>query len=235
MIDIHCHLLFGVDDGPQTLEDSLALAKALVADGISTVVATSHVLEPPLPMSVILAEIARLEQEFAARDILLRLIPGAENHYSISLAEMRAHRINAGRYLLLEFPHRNLPASAGELIFALRSAGLIPIIAHPERNGSLLRDPDLLRPLIEQGALAQLTAASLAGDFGSPVRQCARYLLKKGLAHFIATDAHGADWRAPRMTAGVKEATRLLGRVAVRKLVIENPLRVIEDRDWLYD
>ncbi|MCF6180270.1 MAG: hypothetical protein L3J63_12910 [Geopsychrobacter sp.] len=232
MIDLHCHILFGVDDGPQQLEDSLALAKALVADGITRVVTTSHILEPPLSTATIQQGIAFLEKEFADQSIALELIPGGEIHYTVSLEEMRTHTINGGRYLLLEFPHGSLPSSAGELIFSLRTAGLIPIIAHPERNGSLLRDPGLLEPLLEQGALAQLTAASLAGDFGSPARQCARFMLKKGMAHFIATDSHGADWRPPRMSAGIKEATKLLGKEAVNKLVFDNALTVIEDREW---
>lgn len=235
MIDLHCHILFGVDDGPQKLEDSIALAKALVADGISKVATTSHILDPPLSMATIKEGIEFLEREFSARGIALQLIPAGENHYTLPFEEMRAHTINGSRYLLLEFPHSNLPGSAGDIVFSLRSAGLIPIIAHPERNASLLRNPDLLGPLVEQGALSQVTAASLAGDFGSPARQCGRYMLKTGLAHFIATDAHGADWRPPRMKAGVKDATKLLGREAVQKITIQNPLRVVEDRDWIYD
>ncbi len=234
MIDLHCHILFGVDDGPQRLEDSLALARALVADRVTRVVATPHILEPPLSVAAIAEGITRLEEEFAARNIALRLIPGGENHYTIPVEEMRTHSINGGRYLLLEFPHSNFPTSARDIVFQLRTAGLIPIIAHPERNADLLRDPDLLQPLIEQGALGQLTAASLAGDFGSPARQCARYMLKKGLAHFVATDAHGADWRPPRMQPGLKEAAKLLGKEAARKLMIENPELVIENRDWPY-
>ncbi len=232
MIDLHCHILFGVDDGPQRLEDSLALARALVADGVTRVVATPHILDPPLSAARIAAGIAHLEHEFSARDIVLELISGGENHYTLSLEEMRGHSINGSRYLLLEFPHSHFPASAGEIVFSLRSAGLIPIIAHPERNAGLLRHPDLLQPLIDQGALSQLTAASLAGDFGSPARQCARYLLKRGLAHFIATDAHGADWRPPRMRAGLKEASHLLGKEAVLKLTAENPQRVLDNRAW---
>ena len=108
MIDIHCHILFGVDDGPQRLEDSIALAQALVADGISTVVTTSHILDPPLSMQVIKERIKILEKEFSARDIDLTLLPGGENHYSLSLDEMRAHSINGSRYLLLEFPHSTI-------------------------------------------------------------------------------------------------------------------------------
>ncbi len=230
MIDIHCHILFGVDDGPQRLEDSIALARALVADGITHIVSTSHILDPALSMERIERGITSLEAEFSGRGIELQLLPGGENHYTLPLEEMRAHTINGGRYLLLEFPHNDLPVSAGELIFSLLSAGLVPIIAHPERNGSLLRNPDLLQPLIEQGALAQLTAASLAGDFGSPVRQCARYMLKKGLVHFIASDAHGADWRVPRMQAGLKQAVKIIGRPAAFKLVNENPRMIIENK-----
>ncbi len=232
MIDLHCHLLFGVDDGPQRLEDSLALAEALVADGVTQVVATPHILEPLFAASALRDRVEDLAREFTARDIPLQLLSGGENHYSLSLDELRTHTINAGRYLLLEFPHDRLPASAAELIFALRRLGLIPIIAHPERNASLLRNPELLQPLLDQGALAQLTAASLVGDFGSPVRQCARYLLKKRMVHFIASDAHAADWRRPRMQAGFEQACKLIGTGPARKLVTDNPALVIADREW---
>ena len=235
MIDIHCHILYGVDDGPQRLEDSLALAQALVADGINQVVATPHILDPPLSEFDVALGLGGLEKELQSAGIELVLHSGGENHYLLPLEEMRAHRINDGRYLLLEFPHRHLPSEAGDIVFALRTMGLIPIIAHPERNGSLVRNPELLRPLVEQGALAQLTAASLAGDFGSSIRQCSRYLLKKGLVHFLATDAHGATWRAPRLGAGLKEAVKILGKNAAMRLVEDNPLCVIEDRDLIND
>lgn len=232
MIDIHCHILFGVDDGPQELEDSIALGKSLVADGVTTVAATPHILNPPLSISEIFAGIEHLEKIFADQEIPLQILPGGENHYTLPVSEMRTHTINGGRYLLLEFPHASFPSNAANIVYSLRSAGLIPIIAHPERNAGLLRNPDMLEPLIVQGALSQLTAGSLAGDFGSPARQCARYLLKKNLAHFIATDAHGVNRRPPRLQAGLKEAARVIGKEHAMRLVLDNPKVVIYNREW---
>ena len=235
MIDIHCHVLYGVDDGPQTLEEALALAQALVAEGVTQVVATPHILNPPLSEFSVAAGIGGLEKEYQKAGIELEIISGGEVHYDHSLPEMRTHTINGGRYLLLEFPHSNLPRVAGELIFSIMSAGLIPIIAHPERNASILQNPELLASLVKQGALSQLTAASLVGDFGSPTRQCARYLLKKGLVHFLATDAHGATWRAPRLRKGLREAQKLLGTDRANRLVLDNPRCVLKNLDWEYD
>lgn len=234
MIDLHCHILFGVDDGPRTLDDSIALAKALVADGVKTVVATPHIYDPPLSVAKIYSGIEFLVEEFTKHKISLDILPGGEIHYTVEPSDMRAHSLNGSRYILLEFPHGSFPSAAGEVVYNLRMAGLIPIVAHPERNAGLLRDPEILQPLLEQGALTQLTVGSLVGDFGSPSRQYARYLLKKGMVHFIASDAHDVLKRPPRFTTGFKEAAKILGRDMAQILVFDNPKRVILNRDWLY-
>jgi len=232
MIDIHCHILAGVDDGPVSLDDSLALARALVADGVATVVATPHIYESPLPVVTIETRRAELLEKLSDANIRLEVLAGGENHYNVSLNDMALYTLNAGRYLLLEFPPQTLPPAASEIVFSLRSRGLVPIIVHPERNAALLLDPLRLQALLEQGALTQLTAASLVGDFGTEVRQCARYLLKKGMIHFLATDAHGASWRAPRLKAGLAEAIKIIGCEKARCLVEEHPRRVIENQPW---
>lgn len=233
MIDIHCHILAGVDDGPATLDASLALVRALIADGVTTVVATPHIYELPLSVAKIADCRTALVQRLSEEKLEIEILTGGENHYNVHLDDMAEHTLNASRYLLLEFPHDHLPSAAGEIIFSLRSQGLVPIITHPERNGGILRDPLRLQPLLEQGALAQMTAASLIGDFGTEVRQCARYLLKKSMIHFLATDAHGASWRIPRLRAGLAEAVRLIGRERASCLVEEHPRRVIENQPWL--
>lgn len=232
MIDIHCHLLAGVDDGPATLDESLALVRSLIADGVKTVVATPHIYELALPVEKIESRLTELRQQLVAEDLKLEILAGGENHYNVQLTDMALHTIDSGRYLLLEFPPDGLPPSAAEIVFSLRTHGRVPIITHPERNGAMLRDPLRLQPLLEQGALAQLTAASLLGDFGSEVRQCARYLLKKGMIHFLASDAHGASWRVPRLGAGLAEAVRLIGRERAGSLVKEHPYRVITNQPW---
>jgi protein-tyrosine phosphatase len=234
MIDIHCHILAGLDDGPTTLDESLALARALIADGVATVVATPHIYESTLPVAQIESRLAELRRQLSVENLKLEILAGGENHYNVPLQDMALYTIHAGRYLLLEFPPDGLPPSAGEIVFSLRSQGLVPIITHPERNGAVLRDPLRLQPLLEQGALAQLTAASLLGDFGTEVRQCARYLLKKDMIHFLATDAHGAGWRVPRLKAGLAEAVRLIGCERARSLVEEHPHRVIVNQPWCF-
>ena len=134
--------------------------------------------------------------------------------------------------MLIEFPHTHLPADAGEAVFDALSFGLVPIITHPERNPSIIQDPRLLFDLVECGALVQGTAESLAGGFGPASKACARYLLKKQMFHFLASDGHSADWRPPSLAAGLKAAAKIIGKEKAEKLVAGNPLRVVRGEDF---
>jgi len=229
VIDLHAHILPGLDDGPATLEESLAMARAYVDAGFGTVVATPHVIpglyEPA--REEILDGVQRLQAALEEAGIPLAVLPGAEYHLTPDLPRLldagALVTLNAtGRYLLVELPFHGLPAHAHRTLFELLVAGVTPVIAHPERNDILAGEPCALAEMVERGVRAQVTAASLLGLFGSQVRRAAQRFVREGLAQLVATDAHGPD---ARLEAGPR-AAQLLGDLA-RRLMRENPAAVL--------
>ncbi|MBU0673338.1 MAG: hypothetical protein KJ950_01690 [Proteobacteria bacterium] len=225
MIDIHCHILPGVDDGPESLEQSLAMARLAVADGITTIVATPHLLGIVPTAETIRTKVDLLNREIMTAGMTLTILPGTEVFASASPAQLNDRTINHTRYLLVEFPLTHLPANARQLLFNLKVHEFLPIVAHPERIPSIIAKPDLLDDFQETSL--QITAGSLTGRFGPYVQQCAETLLKKGLVTCIASDAHSAHHRRPRLTEGMDAAARIIGREAAERLVLDNPARII--------
>ena len=235
MIDIHSHILPGLDDGAGSVEVSLAMARRAAADGIRVMVATPHVITGLYPngRATILAAVERLQRVFKDNGIDLSLLPGAEYRLEPDLPRRLARgellTVNdGGRYLLVEMPAALVPDYAGQVFYELQLQGLTPIIAHPERNEGFARDHGLLHGLVSHGALVQITAGSLTGLLGSAAAANARAFLKQGCVHFIATDAHTAgDHRAPVLAAASGEAARLAGEEEGISLVTGNPRRAI--------
>lgn len=196
MIDIHTHILPGVDDGAELLEDSLLLAKAAVEDGIHTLIATPHHANGKFTNSAseIRIHVGRLNMELNLANIPLQVLCGQE----IRLTPQFFEEWEAGEllclhdssYILLEFPSGHIPAGTFAIIHELSLLNIQPIIAHPERNAEIANNPELLYQLIERGALSQVTSHSVNGFFGSKVQQLSLQLCKRNLVHFIATDAH---------------------------------------------
>jgi len=244
MIDIHCHILPGLDDGAADLEQALEMARIADADGITVVIATPHAFDGFYNASrdQILSSREKLNRELRLQGLKLQVLPGADIYVDfyirnwrpdepISLAE--AMTLNdAGRFMLLELPAYRVP-DLGRLemvIRTLREQGVTPIISHPERNSDIQVYPSKLTRLIDAGALAQITANSLVGEFGRATRRFAQKLLKSGLVHFLATDAHGIGSREPRLTPGFEAAAKLIGTENARKLVLDNPQAIIDNR-----
>ena len=203
MIDLHCHVLPGVDDGPATLADSLALCRAAVAAGTDTIVATSHVSWdwPGVTSHVIAEGVERVNEALRAEGIGVEVVPGAEvaltRAADLDDGELVALRLGGGPYLLVECPYS--PAAAGfEVILSgIASRGHRIVLAHPERCPAFQRDPELLRSFVGSGMLTSLTAGAFVGRFGRDVERFARRLLEEGLVHDIASDGHGASLRRP--------------------------------------
>jgi protein-tyrosine phosphatase len=173
MIDMHCHILPDVDDGAANLAESIKMAKIAHADGIRQFLVMCHAL------------LGRFFQEqFIPVDILL----GGEVAVHLDSAEFSLHTINGTQYILIELPAGHLPKNTAEILFNLILNGLYPIIAHPERNRSILEEPGKLSDLLNQQVLVQITAGSITGMFGPDSRACAQFLLRKGLVSFIASD-----------------------------------------------
>jgi protein-tyrosine phosphatase len=235
-IDTHCHLLPGVDDGASTWEDSLAMAKLAVADGITTAIVTPHQLgtNRQLAGSVIRAKTAHLQEFLDQNCVPLAVLPGAEVRIEPDLIEaVREGEVltlaDRGRYVLLELPHEvYLPVE--DLLRRLRRAGLVGVLAHVERNQGLLAEPSIIPSLLEAGCLVQITASSLLGSFGTEVQKLAQSLVERGWVHFTATDAHGAKSRRPQMRQAFQRVTELAGYKTACELFHDNPAAILDDR-----
>lgn len=211
MIDLHCHILPGIDDGPRNIEDSLLVARAAVAAGTSTIVATPHadshyrVLAPARD-----AALATVRDAVAREGIPLEVLGGAE--IALDLLpdlddEARdALRLGGGPYLLLECPLTQAAGAFDEYLARLLSSGERIVLAHPERCPTFHRDPERLARLVHGGALTSVTAGAFAGRFGSIVRRFALGMVRDGLVHSVASDAHDDVRRPPGMRDELEQA-----------------------------
>lgn len=210
MIDLHCHLLPGLDDGPASVEDSLAMARAAVSAGISGVVCTPHQFDGRYanPRRRVLEAVESFRAALAREKIPLEIRPGAEVRLHPELigrldrGEILTYG-DAGRAILVELPHEAVPPGARELIFQLRLKGLTVVLAHPERNRVFLAEPERLEEFAGGGIVLQVTADSLEGGFGPDVKKLAERILGDGFDVVVATDAHRASGRrSPRTLPG---------------------------------
>ena len=231
MIDLHCHILWDIDDGPVDFDGSMAMARLAAADGTRQLVATPHIHDAQQPPEIIAEKAAYLNEALQAEGVDLEILCGGDNLYNLGAWNLARFSINGTHYSLVEFPHTDLPANAEEEIFEVLLHGLVPIITHPERNPSIAQNPQLIFEMVESGALVQLTAESLTGGFGSAAKACSRFLLKKKMVHFLASDGHSAKHRPPILSAGVKAAAKIVGKDAARRLVFENPAKVVRGMD----
>jgi protein-tyrosine phosphatase len=230
MIDIHCHILPGIDDGAKDLSASLEMARLAAQDGINIIVASPHVSDNPASPEVIRDITEFLNEQIQVSGLDVQIIRGADVSMNIDPSLIDRYTIGDTRYFLLEFPHSHMPGNARDVIFRYVSGGFIPIVTHPERNGSVVEDPSIVEGLLESGALVQVTSLSLSGEFGLAAQSCAKFLLKKGWVHFLASDGHSPTWRPPILSDGVRVAAKILGDVRARSLVEKNPLCLLEGK-----
>lgn len=203
MIDLHCHILPSIDDGAKNMEGSVDMAREAVAEGITHILATPHYKNGHWDNEKkdILILVDELQEELDTRGIPLTIFPGQEVRINGDLFEdLKEENIQFidenKQYVLIEFPTLSIPAYTENLFFELQKEGIIPIIVHPERNRAVLKDPNVLLPFIEKGALAQLTAASYTGGFGKSIQKVSKQLVEANLVHFIASDAHNISSRS---------------------------------------
>ena len=211
MIDLHCHILPGLDDGPSNLDFSVAMGRAAVAAGIYVAVATPHVrADHPTEPAAITAAVAEVNRALSAENVELHILRGAE----VSLAKaadlddptLAELCLGSGRYLLVECPYRSSDVDVEGILGDLHARGFTPVLAHPERCPLFQREPTRLTRLVNGGALCSITAVSLAGGFGQTVRAFAIDLLCDGLVHNVASDAHGHLHRPPDILTGFEAA-----------------------------
>jgi protein-tyrosine phosphatase len=233
MIDIHNHILPGLDDGARNWEQSLAMARIAVADGIKEIVCTPH-WAPGIYANTrgpILDAVDEFREKLSENNIPLEAHPGAELRLDPDLPrKLESGELlsinDTGRFILLEVPDL-LPPNLENFFPMLSRGNIIPIICHPERNHQLKRDPSPLFRWVEAGCLAQITAGSITGEFGSEVRRFSLMLFEHGLAHVIGTDAHDTRRRAPVFSEALRELEGILGKEAAENLVKEVPRRIL--------
>jgi protein-tyrosine phosphatase len=230
VIDLHTHILPAVDDGPRTLEGSLDLARAAVAAGTRTALATPHVNDDrSIDAERVAAGLHELRPALAAAEIPLEVLPGGEiaiwRLADLDDAALRSLALGGGPYLLIESPFSPVVGDFEPLVLDLMMRGHRVLLAHPERCPAFQRDPARLERLVDAGVLVQVTAGSMTGGFGSTVRRFTTDLLRQGLAHVVASDAHDAVRRPPGQTAGFSA----LGVEAQRQWMTEDVPRAILD------
>jgi len=234
MIDIHCHVLPFVDyDGPRTLEDSFEMLERARKDGIDVVVATPHVVTADLPAKFgeIKDALLLLREKARSRSVGVELMPGAEIYLGPDLYEFVKSSPSllehSGRYVLVEFPMHDIPPYAQPQLVALAADGITPVLAHPERNVRVVRDPEVLRPLASAGVLFQVNSGSLLGDFGREVRKTANSLVASGLCHFVASDAHNSGDRGFSTTAARAAVENIAGEARTKTIFECNPSKLL--------
>jgi protein-tyrosine phosphatase len=235
LIDLHSHLLPGIDDGSKDLAMSLAMARVAAAEGISTIACTPHILPGVYNNSgpAIRRAVAQLAESIAKAGIPITLVTGADVHIApdldIQLRDGRALTLNDSRYFLLEPPHHVLPPRLEDLIFGLQAAGYIPILTHPERLSWLGGHYDLIGRLVSSSVLMQITAGSVMGGFGRGPRYWAERMLDEGLCHLLATDAHNTEQRAPRLAEARDVVAQWLGDDEAINLVLRRPQGILNN------
>ncbi len=233
MIDLHSHILPGVDDGARTLEESLEIARAAVGDGVEVLAATPHVrADYPTRAETMERLLATTQDALRAARLPLRLCPGGEIalDFLAGLDAEERRRFGLGgnpRYLLLEFPYGGWPLILETVVFELRAQGVTAVIAHPERSAAVQAAPERLRAAVEAGALVQVTASSLTAGPRAASLETARALLDLGLAHLIAGDAHAPAMRR----AGMREAAAAVGDDALASWLTEGVPRAIVENE----
>jgi protein-tyrosine phosphatase len=230
LVDTCAHILWGVDDGPGELDQSIAMLKVAAEHGTSDIVAASRAsFEYPFDPSVI----AQRVDEIRARcDSSIRIHTGCALHFGLgnirdALANPHTYTINGRTHLLVEFSDVVIPPASEDILSKFRAKGIVPVISHPERNPILQRSPERLQAWISMGCVLQVTARSLSGHFGPIEQRYAWNLLGSGMVHAIASDAHDAFHRPPRLDAAWRRVKHELGELTAKKLLIDNPLGMI--------
>jgi protein-tyrosine phosphatase len=208
VIDLHSHILPGIDDGVETIEEARELARAAVAEGVTAIAATPHVrADYPTSVEEMEAGVAALRADFALQGIPIEVLHGGELDLDFlgGLSDDELRRFSLARtetYLLVETPYRGWPLALESTLFDLRVRGFLTVLAHPERNAEVQGNPERLRPLVDAGVLCQVTGASLEGRLGRGPQKTAAALVGGGLAHLLASDAHQPHVRAFGLRAG---------------------------------
>jgi protein-tyrosine phosphatase len=234
MIDLHFHCLPGIDDGPRSWEDAVALCRKAASEGTTTIVATPHVLHESWANE----DPAERDRLIVCLNALLggvpAIVPGCEVAFAADLVKLWERGaagplvgLNRQLALLIELPNYGVPAGIEAVFHELLVMNVTPVIAHPERNAELVKRPERLKALVDRGALTQITAAALLGEMGRRAEAAVQSLFRRGLVHLVASDAHSLDRRPPRLAAARQWVSRNWGSGAEDELFETNPARLL--------
>jgi protein-tyrosine phosphatase len=227
-VDIHSHILYGIDDGAETVEQSIEMLELAMASGTSDIVATPHASGQ---YAYVPALVEQRIAELSSR-VEIRIHRGCDLHLQAdniedALANPRTYTINSKGYLLVEFPDLAIFPNTDGILLKLLDGGIVPIVTHPERNAHLQNKLDDIARWIELGCYIQVTAGSCTGTFGRRAKASAYQLLERGLVHFIASDAHDCDRRSPNLREAYLSLTARWGEDRIRPLFADNPRAVL--------
>jgi protein-tyrosine phosphatase len=214
MIDLHCHILPNVDDGPKDLAESVEMARQAVQQGIKTIIATPHHRNEKYENhgQTIFRQVEEFNRVLKSENLDLTILPGQETRIFGEMVEgLESGEIlpmNQGKYVFVELPSGHVPRYTGQLLFDIQLKGFIPVIVHPERNQEIIENPEVLYQLVKKGALTQVTASSVSGHFGKTIKKFSLQLIEANLTHFVASDAHNTSSRGFKMV----EAYDVIGR-----------------------
>lgn len=217
LIDIHSHILPGVDDGALTMEEAVSIAKLAVNEGITKIIATPHHQNGTFfnRKKDILERIKALNYMLQRENISLEVLPGQETRIYGSLLDDFENgdilTLNHTNYLFIELPSGHVPRYTEQLLFEMQLKGLTPIIVHPERNAEVMKDPEKIFKLVKKGALTQLTAGSLTGHFGKRIQKLSIQLIEANCTHFIASDVHNTSTRSFHMRESISKVHKEFG------------------------
>ena len=237
MIDIHCHILFGIDDGADSIETSQKMAEMAIADGITHVIATPHANSTfPFNPDVIRERRNELQSRLNGK---LILATGCDFHLSYeNVEDLRPnptkYTLNQKNYLLVEFNDFSIPPSMDQTLHLLQLYGATPIITHPERNPLIRANPDRMYRWMRQGCYVQVTAQSLLGRFGAQAQLMAETWLRQGIVHFIASDAHNLNSRPLQLKDAHDKVAAKVGKNVAHALFVDNPRAVLDGRPLPY-
>ncbi|MFA9559321.1 tyrosine-protein phosphatase [Evansella sp. AB-rgal1] len=251
MIDIHCHIVPEVDDGPKSIEESMALARLAVSESIHTIIATPHHNSTYTnERSTIIPAVESLNEALRKEGIDLTIVPGQEPRIFGEIIEAIQHgeilTLNdKNKYFFIELPFDQVPRYTEKLIYNAQLQGVAPIIVHPERNAELLERPELLYRLVKNGAITQVTTSSITGHFGKKIKKFTEEMIEADLAHLVASDAHNTSSRAFRMEESFSIIEKKYGLSLITQwrenaaLVLEGkhvymePPKRIKQKKWL--
>ena len=237
MVDIHCHILPGVDDGAESLEESLAMLTKAAAAGVEVVVATPHLLRGSYEVDSLERQqmTADLQKAADENEIRIQIKPGVEYYIAPQILEdidrLEEFTINNnGKYILVELPMRAIPPSMEDIFFSLKVKGITPVLAHPERNEKICRNPNILFDYVMKGCVTQINTGSILGHFGRDCRKTARELIIHHLAHIVASDMHTEA--SPTLDQAVPAVEKLAGEKQAALMFVENPRQIVAGEDF---